>query len=212
MLKVSDMPNNGSAMLAIFCDLSPEDQSQFRPWLLEDMFPARLKIGYRNCASFDLVKGEGPEFVTLYETSSLGHLYDVPYRALRELRTPRDAAYHKKFQNPERYTLAWTGPEIARKTDDFATYIKIDRFNLKNHLIEEFNTWFFSTYISAFVRSVKTLSYGDTFLSKDPITILLYMKLSTLKFHKLTNIWGTKLNLEQISLGFIRKLSKALRE
>ena len=158
MLKVSDMPNNGSAMLAIFCDLSPEDQSQFRPWLLEDMFPARLKIGYRNCASFDLVKGEGPEFVTLYETSSLGHLYDVPYRALRELRTPRDAAYHKKFQNPERYTLAWTGPEIARKTDDFATYIKIDRFNLKNHLIEEFNTWFFSTYISAFVRSVETLS------------------------------------------------------
>ena len=158
MLKVSDMPNNGSAMLAIFCDLSPEDQSQFRPWLLEDMFPARLKIGYRNCASFDLVKGEGPEFVTLYETSSLGHLYDVPYRALRELRTPKDAAYHKKFQNPERYTLAWTGPEIARKTDDFATYIKIDRFNLKNHLIEEFNTWFFSTYISAFVRSVETLS------------------------------------------------------
>jgi hypothetical protein len=158
MLKVSDMPNNGSAMLAIFCDLSPEDQSQFRPWLLEDMFPARLKIGFRNCASFDLVKGEGPEFVTLYETSSLGHLYDVPYRALRELRTPRDAAYHKKFQNPERYTLAWTGPEITRKTDDFATYIKIDRFNLKNHLIEEFNTWFFSTYISAFVRSVETLS------------------------------------------------------
>mgnify|MGYP001198685826 FL=1 len=158
MLKVSDMPNNGSAMLAIFCDLSPEDQSQFRPWLLEDMFPARLTIGFRNCASFDLVKGEGPEFVTLYETPSLGHLYDVPYRALRELRTPRDAAYHKKFLNPERYTLAWTGPEITRKTDDFATYIKIDRFNLKNHLIEEFNTWFFSTYISAFVRSVETLS------------------------------------------------------
>ena len=158
MLKVSDMPNNGSAMLAIFCDLSPEDQSQFRPWLLEDMFPARLKIGFRNCASFDLVKGEGPEFVTLYETPSLGHLYDVPYRALRELRTPRDVAYHKKFQNPERYTLAWTGPEITRKTDDFATYIKIDRFNLKNHLIEEFNTWFFSTYIPAFVRSVETVS------------------------------------------------------
>ena len=158
MLKVSDMPNNGSAMLAIFCDLSPEDQSQFRPWLLEDMFPARLKIGFRNCASFDLVKGEGPEFVTLYETPSLGHLYDVPYRALRELRTPRDAAYHKKFQNPERYILAWTGPEITRKTDDFATYIKIDRFNLKNHLIEEFNTWFFTTYISAFVRSLETLS------------------------------------------------------
>ena len=158
MLKVSDMPNNGSAMLAIFCDLSHEDQSQFRPWLLEDMFPARLTIGFRNCASFDLVKGEGPEFVTLYETPSLGHLYDVPYRALRELRTPKDAAYHKKFQNPERYTLAWTGPEITRKTDDFASYIKIDRFNLKNHLIEEFNTWFFSTYISAFVRSVETLS------------------------------------------------------
>ena len=158
MRKVSDMPNNGSAMLAIFCDLSPEDQSQFRPWLVEDMFPARLQIGFSNCASFDLVKGDGAEFVTLYETPSLGHLYDAPYQALRESRTPRDAAYHKKFQNPKRYTLAWTGPEIIRKTSDFAPYIKIDRFNLKNHLIEEFNTWFVNVYMPACVKSVKTLS------------------------------------------------------
>ena len=115
MLKVSDMPNNGSAMLAIFCDLSPEDQSQFRPWLLEDMFPARLKIGFRNCASFDLVKGEGPEFVTLYETPSLGHLYDVPYRALRELRTPRDAAYHKNFKTQSAIHLLGQGLQSQEK-------------------------------------------------------------------------------------------------
>jgi hypothetical protein len=158
MLKLSNMPNNGSAMLAIFCDLAPEDQSDFRPWLSEDMFPARLNIGFRNCASFDLIKGEGSEFVTLYETPSVGHLYGVPYQALRQSRTSRDATYHEKFQNPERYTLTWTGPEITKETNNFAPYIYIDRFNLKNHLIEEFNAWFINAYVPAFMKCSKTVS------------------------------------------------------
>ena len=158
MLKLSDMPNSGSAMLAMFCDLASEDKGDFRPWLAEDMFPARLNIGFINCGSFDLIKGEGSEFVTLYETPSAGYLYNAPYQALRKLRTPRDAAYHKKFQNPERYTLTWIGPEIARETVRFAPYIYIDRFNIKNHLIEEFNAWFISAYVPALMKSSEIVS------------------------------------------------------
>ena len=151
-LKLSHLPNNGSAMLAVFCDLATKDQGDFRPWLAEDMFPARLNIGFRNCASFNLIKGTGSEFVTIYEIPSLGQLYDVPYQALRQKRTQRDTAYHEKFQNPDRYTLTWVGPEISRTDNGFSTYITIDRFNPEQHLIEDFNTWFVSTYIPVLAK------------------------------------------------------------
>ena len=140
-------------MLAIFCDLTIKDQADFRPWLDEEMFPARLKIGFKNCGSFNLLKGEGSNFVTLYEVPSLGYLYDLPYQELRQTRTSRDAEYHKKFQNPERYTLSWIGPEIRKKTPGFAPYISIDRFNLGDNLIEEFNTWFVNSFIPALTNS-----------------------------------------------------------
>ena len=154
-LKLSHMPNNGSAMLAVFCDLAAKDQIDFRPWLAEDMFPARLNIGFNNCASFNLIKGEGTEFVTLYETPSLGKLYDVQYQALRKMRTPRDTAFHKKFQNLERYILSWVGPEISRTKNSFSTYIRIDRFDPEYHLIEDFNTWFMNTYVQALAKSTE---------------------------------------------------------
>ena len=158
MLKLNHIPNNGSAMLAIFCDLSDEDKKDFRPWLAEDMFPARLNIGFTNCASFSLIEGNGSEFVTLYETPSLGHLYNTPYQELRQKRTPRDAEYHKKFQNPERYTLTWVGPEISQKKSGFAPYISVERFDIKNNLIGEFNSWFVSTYIPTMLNSKNRIS------------------------------------------------------
>ena len=153
MPKFSDTPTNGSAMLAIFCNLATEDQADFRPWLSEDMFPARLNIGFKNCASFNLIKGDGSKFVTLYETPSLRNLYNVSYQKLRQTRTPRDANYHEKFIDPERYTLAWIGPEIPRKSNRFTTYIKIERFNPAHYLIEDFNAWFVDTYVPVLAGS-----------------------------------------------------------
>jgi hypothetical protein len=157
MPKFSDTPANGSAMLAIFCNLATEDQADFRPWLSEDMFPARLNIGFKNCASFNLIQGDGSKFVTLYETPSLGNLYNVSYQKLRQSRTLRDADYHDKFLTPERYTLAWIGPEISRKNKGFSTFIRIDRFNPEHYLIEDFNAWFVSTYVSTLAESSITL-------------------------------------------------------
>ena len=157
MVKLDHMPNNGSAMLAVFCDLAFKDQADFRPWLAEDMFPARLDIGFRNCASFNLRQGEGSKFVTLYETPSLGHLYDVPYQELRRTRRSRDAAYHKKFQNLQRYTLTWIGPEISKKGSGFARYLRIERYDPKDNLIEEFNAWFVNTYIPTLLNSDNTV-------------------------------------------------------
>ena len=136
-------------MLAIFCDLAIEDQADFRPWLTEDMFPARVQIGFDACASFDRISGEGPEFVTLYEMPSLGHLYGEPYQALRRVRKPRDAAFHEKFQNPERYTLSWSGPELSENTGKFAPHIYVDRFDLADSAAQDFNIWFVGTYLPA---------------------------------------------------------------
>jgi len=158
MLKLSQIPNNGSSMLAIFCDLDAKDQTDFRPWLAEDMFPARLNIGFNNCASFDLIQGDGCEFVTIYEVPTLGHLYDIPYQELRRKRKPRDAEYHKKFQNPERYALTWVGPEISSKKSGFAPYVSIQRFDIKENLVEEFNAWFVSSYIPSVLESKNTVS------------------------------------------------------
>ena len=134
-------------MLAVFYDLAKEDQADFRPWLSEDMFLARIKIGFNACASFDRAQGEGPEFVTLYEMPSLGHLYGEPYQGLRRVRGPRDAAYHEKFKNPERYTLSWTGPEISSSENGIAPYIYVDRFELSDDAAQEFNMWFARSYL-----------------------------------------------------------------
>ena len=157
MAQLSHTSRNGSAMLAVFCNLSIEDQVDFRPWLIQDMFPARLDIGFKNCASFNLTNGEGSKFVTLYEIPSVGYLYDLPYQSLRKNRTIRDANYHRKFQNLERYILAWTGPEISRNIKGLPKYIIISRFDIKEQFIPEFNIWFISTYIPNLLNMDNTI-------------------------------------------------------
>ena len=184
MVKLSHMPNNGSAMLAVFCDLALKDQADFRPWLVEDMFPARLNIGFKNCASFNLRQGEGSKFVTLYETPSLGHLYDVPYQELRRTRKSRDAAYHKKFQNPQRYTLTWIGPEISKKESGFARYLSIERFDPKGSLIEEFNTWFVSTYMPTFLNSDNTVGLRRFISIEGPHKYFIIQELTDLEIFR----------------------------
>jgi hypothetical protein len=158
MLEVSHIPDNGSSMLAVFCDLTIEDQKDFLPWLEEDMFPARLNIGFKSCASYNLIEGNGSDFVTLYEVRSLGDLYDSPYQNLRNNRTKRDADYHKKFQNPMRYSLAWVGPEVSKKKIGFGPFIHIERFDVTDNLVEEYNSWFVTTYLPSLLKSSNTIS------------------------------------------------------
>lgn len=151
-LMLSDTARGGTGLLAVFCDLAVADRTDFRPWLVEDMFPARIDIGFNGCASFDRVSGEGPEFVTMYEMPSLGHLYGEPYQALRRVRNPRDAAYHNKFQKLERYTLSWAGPELSSDANEFSPYVAVDRFNLAADAAQEFNIWFVCTYLPALAQ------------------------------------------------------------
>ncbi|MFL2932192.1 MAG: hypothetical protein ACJZ47_05220 [bacterium] len=184
MVELNHAPNNGSAMLAVFCDLAFEDQADFRPWLIEDMFPARLKIGFQSCASFDLSHGQGSQYLTLYETPSLGHLYDIPYQELRRKRKPRDAAYHKKFQNPHRYTLNWIGPEISKKESGFAPYLCIERFVPKDSLIEEFNTWFVSSYIPTFLNLDNIVGLRRFISIEDPHQFFVIQELTDLEKYR----------------------------
>ncbi|MDE0779508.1 MAG: hypothetical protein OSB67_02030 [Alphaproteobacteria bacterium] len=159
MSNLKDSPESGSGLLAIFCDLDEPDRADFRPWLSEDMFPTRNAIGFNTCASYDLIAGNGQQFVTLYEMPSLGHLYGEPYQALRQTRGPRDAAYHAKFRNPDRYTLAWVGPELvcaAGNVQDLAPFIQMDRFDLHESDVQTFNIWFVTVYLP----SIAQLSYN----------------------------------------------------
>lgn len=148
-LELQDTALGGTGLLAIFCDLDEPDQADFRPWLIEDMFPPRLEIGFTSCASYDRVSGSGQEFLTLYEMPSLGHLYGELYQALRRNRKPRDAAYHEKFRNPDRYTLAWVGPELAAGAGPLAPCVRIDRFALDGTAAQDFNIGYVSTYLPA---------------------------------------------------------------
>lgn len=157
MAELIDAPTGGTGLLAIFCDLDEADQSDFRPWLTEDMFPARMAIGFNACASYDRVAGEGQQFLTLYEMPSLGHLYGEAYQGLRRQRKPRDAAYHKKFRNPDRYTLAWSGPELRspkHETHEFGPFIQIDRFDLEASDTQAFNIWFVADYLPRISRQM----------------------------------------------------------
>ncbi|MBT5570830.1 MAG: hypothetical protein HOJ90_06385 [Alphaproteobacteria bacterium] len=160
MSEILNTPQSGTGLLAIFCDLDEPDRSDFRPWLGEDMFPARMTIGFNACASYDLIAGDGQQFVTLYEMPSLGHLYGEPYQALRRTRSPRDAAYHEKFRNPDRCTLAWAGPELSSaggNIQSLAPLIQIDRFDLKEGDVQTFNIWFVTKYLPLIAQQAEAI-------------------------------------------------------
>ena len=142
MIKLTDKPANGSGLLAIFCDLDPKDQKEFHPWLLNEMFPARLKIGFNSCASFEKISGEGQKFLTLYEVDDIISLYDRPYQKLRENRSPLDTKFHESFINPSRYTLTLIPPLLEKDHSGFLDYVKITRETITGADIQKYHSNF----------------------------------------------------------------------
>ena len=119
------------------------------------MMPARLRIGFPACASFDLLPGASgqsgtPEpFVTVYEAASIGDLYGVPYQGLRANRDARDKAFHARFLRPARFTLSWVGPELVNgpASRGYAHVAVFDRFALPTARVQDFNMWFVTEYL-----------------------------------------------------------------
>ncbi|MEW6332767.1 MAG: hypothetical protein AB1558_00695 [Thermodesulfobacteriota bacterium] len=156
---ITSKANAGTGLLAIFCDLDPRWHREFRAWLRDDMFPARMKIGFRAAASYDLVQdavdrhGIPEPFATVYETVSTGDLYGAPYQALRANRDQRDRDFHARFLKPARYTLCWVGPEISQ-TDKggFSPVAVIDRLDLPEATVQEFNIWYMTEYLQRISR------------------------------------------------------------
>jgi len=152
---ISNTAQQGTGMLAMFVNLDPGWRDEFRVWLKEDMFTARMKIGFHACASYDLlpetdvVKTPNQAFLTVYETASLGILYSEQYQALRRKRDAKDAAFHQKFLDAERYTLSWVGPELSAGTPGFLPFVYVDRFDLTTENVQKFNQWFIDEYLPA---------------------------------------------------------------
>ena len=144
MLKLTNKPINGSGLLAIFCNLNEEDQNEFHPWLFNEMFPARLKISFNSCASFEKIDGDGQKFLTLYEVDNIGYLYDKPYQSLRENRSPLDLKFHKNFLNPSRYTLQLISPSLEKGQKGFLNYIRVLRKNLNSADAQKYYSNFIS--------------------------------------------------------------------
>ena len=142
MIKLTNKPANGSGLLAIFCDLDPKDQKEFHPWLLNEMFPARLKIGFNSCASFEKLSGNGQKFLTLYEVDNIVYLYDRPYQKLRENRSPLDTKFHESFINPSRYILTLIAPLIEKDHSGFLDYVKITRETITGANVQKYHSNF----------------------------------------------------------------------
>lgn len=153
-------PAGGSGMLAVFCALDPQWHREFREWLRDDMMPARLRIGFPACASYDLLTGAAcnagaPEpFATVYETASIGALYDAPYQGLRANRDARDTAFHARFLRPSRFTLSWVGPELRAQAGTgtagpggLGPISVFDRFDLPAAHVQDFNAWYVTRYL-----------------------------------------------------------------
>ena len=142
MIKLTNKPANGSGLLAIFCDLDPKDQKEFHPWLLNEMFPARLKIGFNSCASFEKLSGDGQKFLTLYEVDDIISLYDRSYQKLRENRSPLDTKFHESFINPSRYILTLIPPLLEKDHSGFLDYVKITRETITGANIQKYHSNF----------------------------------------------------------------------
>jgi len=143
----------GLGLLAIFCDLEARWHGEFREWLVEEMFPARLEIGFCCCASYGLVPGEeeglsssAPPFLTLYETPSLADLYGEPYAALRRNRGERDRAFHQRMMGAERYTLAAACLPPAGGEGGLGPLVFVDRFDIRPADMDGFNVWYEAEY------------------------------------------------------------------
>jgi len=142
MIKLTNKPANGSGLLAIFCDLDPKDQKEFHPWLVNEMFPARLKIGFNSCTSFEKISGDGQNFLTLYEVDNIVSLYDKPYQKLRENRSPLDKKFHERFINPSRYILTLIPPSIEKDHSGFQDYVKITRETITGADVQKYHSNF----------------------------------------------------------------------
>jgi len=142
LIKLTNKPVNGSGLLAIFCDLDPKDQKEFHPWLVNEMFPARLKIGFNSCASFEKISGDGQKFLTLYEVDNIVSLYDSPYQKLRDNRSPLDTKFHESFINPSRYILTIIPPSIEKDHSGFLDYLKITRENITSAEVQKYHSNF----------------------------------------------------------------------
>ncbi len=142
MMKLTNKPANGSGLLAIFCDLDPKDQKEFYPWLVNEMFPARLKIGFNSCASFEKISGDGQKFLTLYEVDDIVSLYGRPYQKLRENRSPLDTKFHESFINPSRYILTLIPPSIEKDHSGFLDYVKITRETITGANVQKYHSNF----------------------------------------------------------------------
>ncbi len=142
MIKLTNKPANGSGLLAILCDLDPKEQIEFHPWLLNEMFPARLKIGFNSCASFEKISGDGQKFLTLYEVDNIVSLYDRPYQKLRENRSPLDTKFHESFINPSRYILTLIPPLIEKDHSGFLDYVKITRETIMGANVQKYHSNF----------------------------------------------------------------------
>ena len=150
---INETPTLGTGMLAMFVNLAPQWRGEFRDWLQADMFAARLGIGFHACASYDVISGSHPtqarpqQFLTVYSMANVGCLYAEPYQALRRSRDQRDALFHERFTDVERYTLGWVGPEIARSDSEFDAIVHVDRFDLAPEQAQDFNSWFVTQYL-----------------------------------------------------------------
>ena len=139
--------NQSHGVLCIFCDLNSTDKIDFRPWLTEEMFPARINIGFNCCASFDLLEGSGSEFATLYKVPNQKFLYGDPYQNLRRDRLPRDIKFHKNFINPRRYILTPIQPNIGNFNQNFSQYLSIVEVSILPENEEQFNIWYYTKYL-----------------------------------------------------------------
>ena len=57
-----------------------------------------------------------------------------------------------------RYSLAWVGPEVSKKKIGFGPFIHIERFDVTDNLVEEYNSWFVTTYLPSLLKSSNTIS------------------------------------------------------
>jgi hypothetical protein len=83
----------GEAVLAVWCDIDPDNDAEFNNWYTHQHLPERVGIpgflrGRRWGVPKGAMHGEGAQYFTLYEIETLGILVSEPY--LERLNNPTD--------------------------------------------------------------------------------------------------------------------------
>ncbi len=148
----------GTGLLMAWCDVAPEHEAAFNEWYDREHINHLLAVpGFLSGGRYRALRG-GPKYLAMYELQepevlqTRAFLDDVRYRPTTDRAKTSPSAVGRNFiLNGYRQIFpARTHP--ADDTHAMAPFLQMGRMDIPAHMEEEFNDWYNTAYIPAYLQ------------------------------------------------------------